>query len=97
MYYPQGRSNPPALPNLKRPAPEEEEEIPPITIKRGPDEPTVSTRPPLTRGESLPAVPFVQDRTSYKEKHPVRAPSFDTATFKPGGTHFTFYFLFVTV
>lgn len=81
-----GRSNPPTLPNLKRPAPEEEDEITPITIKRGQDEPVVpSSRPPLTRGESLPAAPFVQDRNNYKEKHPVRAPSFDTATFKPGG------------
>lgn len=81
-----GRSNPPTLPNLKRPAPEEESEIPPITTKRVSDEPVVpSTRPPLTRGESLPAVPFVQERTGFKEKHPVRAPSFDTATFKPGG------------
>lgn len=45
-------------------------------------------RPPLTRGESLPAVSlavsYVQDRT--KEKHPVRAPSFETATtFKANG------------
>ncbi|XP_024937025.1 interferon regulatory factor 2-binding protein-like B isoform X2 [Cephus cinctus] len=39
-------------------------------------------RPPLTRGDSLPAVSlavsYVQDRS--KEKLPVRAPSFDTAT-----------------
>lgn len=45
-------------------------------------------RPPLTRGDSLPAVSlavsYVQDRS--KEKHPVRAPSFETATtFKPNG------------
>lgn len=46
-------------------------------------------RPPLTRGESLPAgslavVAF--DRTFKAEpKHPIRAPSFDTATFKPNG------------
>ncbi|KAK0158779.1 hypothetical protein PV328_009733 [Microctonus aethiopoides] len=45
-------------------------------------------RPPLTRGDSLPAVSlavsYVQDRT--KEKHPVRAPSFETATtFKANG------------
>ncbi|KAG8042238.1 hypothetical protein G9C98_004872 [Cotesia typhae] len=45
-------------------------------------------RPPLTRGESLPAVSlavsYVQDRS--KEKHPVRAPSFETATtFKANG------------
>jgi hypothetical protein len=47
-----------------------------------------SVRPPLTRGDSLPAVSlavsYVQDRN--KEKHPVRAPSFETATtFKPNG------------
>lgn len=40
-------------------------------------------RPPLTRGDSLPAVSlavsYVQPDRS-KEKHPVRAPSFDTAT-----------------
>lgn len=44
-----------------------------------------SVRPPLTRGESLPAVslaaPFVTtDRTFKQEKHPIRTPSFDTAT-----------------
>ncbi|XP_023289821.1 interferon regulatory factor 2-binding protein-like B isoform X2 [Orussus abietinus] len=47
-------------------------------------------RPPLTRGDSLPAVSlavsYVQDRS--KEKHPVRAPSFDTATtFKANGAY----------
>lgn len=45
-------------------------------------------RPPLTRGDSLPAVSlavsYVPDRN--KEKHPVRAPSFETATtFKANG------------
>lgn len=48
-------------------------------------------RPPLTRGDSLPAVSlavsYVQDRN--KEKHPVRAPSFETATtFKANGKFF---------
>lgn len=48
-------------------------------------------RPPLTRGDSLPAVSlavsYVQDRN--KEKHPVRAPSFETATtFKANGESF---------
>lgn len=46
-------------------------------------------RPPLTRGESLPAVslaaPFVPDRLFKQEKHPLRTPSFDTATFKTNG------------
>ncbi|XP_067011602.1 interferon regulatory factor 2-binding protein 2 isoform X3 [Anabrus simplex] len=46
-----------------------------------------ASRPPLTRGESLPAVsinaPFIE--RSFKEKHPIRAPSFDAATFKPNG------------
>ncbi|KAG5314323.1 I2BP1 protein, partial [Acromyrmex insinuator] len=44
-------------------------------------------RPPLTRGDSLPAVSLAVsyvDRN--KEKHPVRAPSFETATtFKANG------------
>lgn len=53
-------------------------------------------RPPLTRGESLPAVSlavsYVQDRS--KEKHPVRAPSFETATtFKANG-RFLFFNIF---
>lgn len=65
------------------------------------------SRPPLTRGESLPAVslavPFVAaERTFKTEKHPIRAPSFDTATsFKPNGKSFGqnvaaifFFFLF---
>lgn len=46
-------------------------------------------RPPLTRGESLPAVslaaPFVTTERAFKqEKHPIRTPSFDTA-FKANG------------
>ncbi|XP_018333533.1 interferon regulatory factor 2-binding protein-like A isoform X2 [Agrilus planipennis] len=57
-----------------------------------------SVRPPLTRGDSLPAVSLAQpfavaaERQFKQEKHPVRTPSFDTATaFKPnvsvaGGT-----------
>lgn len=51
-----------------------------------------SVRPPLTRGESLPAVslaqPFVvsTERTFKQEKHPIRTASFDTGTaFKPNG------------
>jgi interferon regulatory factor 2-binding protein len=45
-------------------------------------------RPPLQRGESLPAVslavPYIE-RTYKQDKHPIRAPSFDTATaFKTG-------------
>ncbi|KAF4523136.1 hypothetical protein B566_EDAN003151 [Ephemera danica] len=55
-----------------------------------PEQQVEHARPPLTRGESLPAValaaPYLE-RPSYKDKHqPVqRAPSFDTATsFKPG-------------
>ncbi|CAG9819836.1 unnamed protein product [Phaedon cochleariae] len=49
-----------------------------------------SVRPPLTRGESLPAVslaqPFVisTERTFKQEKHPIRTASFDAGTaFKP--------------
>lgn len=69
--------------SLKRPPADEDDhvDVPPVAVKRNPDEASISTRPPLTRGESLPAVPFVQERS----KHPVRAPSFDTATFKANG------------
>ncbi|CAH0559889.1 unnamed protein product [Brassicogethes aeneus] len=49
-----------------------------------------AVRPPLTRGDSLPAVslsqPFVvtTDRTFKQEKHPIRTASFDAGTaFKP--------------
>lgn len=70
---------------LKRPPADEDEhnEVPPVAIKRNTEEAALTTRPPLTRGESLPlpAGPFVQERS----KHPVRAPSFDTATFKAAG------------
>ncbi|XP_068907870.1 interferon regulatory factor 2-binding protein 2-B isoform X1 [Tenebrio molitor] len=52
-----------------------------------------AVRPPLTRGESLPAVslaqPFVvsTERTFKQEKHPIRTASFDTATaFKPNAS-----------
>ncbi|XP_059613831.1 interferon regulatory factor 2-binding protein 2 isoform X2 [Phlebotomus argentipes] len=81
---------PPALSvNLKRPPPDDDEHadgVPSVSVKRSPDD-VPSARPPLTRGESLPAAPFVPDRQpSFKDKHPVRAPSFDTATFKPGGS-----------
>lgn len=51
-----------------------------------------SVRPPLTRGESLPAVSLAQpfavaaERTFKQEKHPIRTSSFDTGTaFKPNG------------
>ncbi|XP_055695228.1 interferon regulatory factor 2-binding protein 2 isoform X3 [Lutzomyia longipalpis] len=81
---------PPALSvNLKRPPPDDDEHadgVPSVSVKRSPDD-VPSVRPPLTRGESLPAAPFVPDRQpTFKDKHPVRAPSFDTATFKPGGS-----------
>lgn len=82
-----GPQNMPTLSvNLKRPPPEEDEhsDVPNVAIKR-PAEEASSGRPPLTRGESLPSAPFVPDRQqSFKDKHPVRAPSFDTATFKAG-------------
>ncbi|KAJ8975463.1 hypothetical protein NQ317_000894 [Molorchus minor] len=61
------------------------------------EEHTNTVRPPLTRGESLPAVslaqPFVisTERTFKQEKHPIRTASFDAGTaFKPSGT---IYFL----
>lgn len=51
-----------------------------------------AVRPPLTRGESLPAVSLAQpfavaaERSFKQEKYPIRTPSFDTATaFKPNG------------
>jgi len=52
------------------------------------EEHTSTSRPPLTRGESLPAAvshttPFIESR--FKDKHPIRAPSFDAATYKPNG------------
>lgn len=62
--------------NLKRPPPDDEpEEAASAQMKRAAED----NRPPLTRGDSLPAVvPFAPDRQqSFKEKHPVRAPSFD--------------------
>ncbi|KAL9882603.1 probable E3 ubiquitin-protein ligase IRF2BPL isoform X1 [Glossina fuscipes] len=76
--------------NLKRPPSEEDDHghtdgSGPSGIKRSAiDDPT--QRPPLTRGESLPAaVSFVSERSSgLRDKHqPVRAPSFDASTFKP--------------
>lgn len=89
-HIPPHNSRPSSLPpsslSMKRPSEEEEhhqsgENAPKRMV---PDE---HSRPPLTRGDSLPAgsmgVPFV-DR-SFKDKHPMRAPSFDTATsFKQG-------------
>jgi len=48
-------------------------------------------RPPLQRGESLPAVslavPYIE-RSYKQDKHPIRAPSFDTATSFKTGKHF---------
>lgn len=60
--------------HLKRPPPDDEPDPEPASqMKRADD-----NRPPLTRGDSLPAVPFTPERqTSFKDKHPVRAPSFD--------------------
>lgn len=61
--------------HLKRPPPDDEgpDNEPATQMKRADD-----NRPPLQRGDSLPAVPFIPDRPqSFKDKHPVRAPSFD--------------------
>jgi interferon regulatory factor 2-binding protein len=69
------RSTAPTTVSLKRPPPDDEpEEAAASQMKR-----TADDRPPLTRGDSLPAaVPFAPERqTSFKDKHPVRAPSFD--------------------
>lgn len=95
---------PPALSvNLKRPPSEEDDhahdgsgggagssQTGPPGMKRSAMEDPSGSRPPLTRGESLPAaVSFVSERQpvgGMRDKHqPVRAPSFDTSTFKPGG------------
>ncbi|XP_001601366.3 interferon regulatory factor 2-binding protein-like B [Nasonia vitripennis] len=48
-----------------------------------------TVRPPLTRGESLPAVSLAVSYVDRgKEKHPIRAPSFETATtFKANGAY----------
>lgn len=48
------------------------------------------SRPPLTRGDSLPAVSmgnttFAPDRVFKQEKHPLRTPSFDASSFKSNG------------
>lgn len=67
---------------LKRPA-EDEEQPEGGSSKRILSED--QARPPLSRGDSLPTAPFGGDRQpSFKDKHPIRAPSFDTATFKAG-------------
>ncbi|XP_034484871.1 probable E3 ubiquitin-protein ligase IRF2BPL isoform X1 [Drosophila innubila] len=59
----------------------------PSSVKRSAlDDPT-GVRPPLTRGESLPApVSYVPERQlNLRDKQqPVRAPSFDASTFKAG-------------
>lgn len=49
-------------------------------------------RPPLTRGESLPAVSLAVSYVDrVKDKHPIRAPSFETATtFKANGKCISF-------
>lgn len=51
-------------------------------------------RPPLTRGESLPAVSLAVSYVDrVKDKHPIRAPSFETATtFKANGKSRLLYF-----
>ncbi|XP_031626352.1 interferon regulatory factor 2-binding protein-like B isoform X2 [Contarinia nasturtii] len=67
---------------LKRPSEDDEQES--GSSKRIMSEDQV--RPPLSRGDSLPT-PFGGDRQpNFKDKHPIRAPSFDTATFKASKT-----------
>lgn len=69
--------------NLKRPSSDDDINDENLAVKRTPLE---DNRPPLTRGESLPATSFPPERQNFKEKHPSvsRAPSFDAA-FKSGG------------
>lgn len=58
------------------------------------------SRPPLTRGESLPAVslaaPFAPDRVFKQEKHPMRTPSFDASSFKTNGKFLSATFISYT-
>lgn len=77
---------------MKRPADDEEQDgASGSSAKRILPEDQV--RPPLSRGDSLPAVPFVPERPpNFKDKHPIRAPSFDTATFK-AGSECTFFLI----
>lgn len=74
---------------MKRPAADDEEhnnDGPGGSAKRILPEDQV--RPPLNRGDSLPTVPFPPDRQpNFKDKHPIRAPSFDTATYKAGSEY----------
>lgn len=80
---PTNRSAGPLL-ALKRPTGDEDELVEQPAIKKNLED-LNSSRPTLTRGESLPAVPFTQERNSLKEKQPLRTNSFDAATFKSGG------------
>lgn len=60
----------------------------PSSVKRSAMDDPNGVRPPLTRGESLPAaVSYVPERQlNLRDKQqPVRAPSFDASTFKAGG------------
>lgn len=73
--------------NLKRPPTDDDEHNDGPQMKRSAEE----NRPPLQRGESLPAAPFAPERQqSFKDKHPVRAPSFDGA-FKSGAGKLKIY------
>lgn len=87
---------PPSLSvNLKRPSPDDDEHNDIQNsggVKRTAEE-LSGSRPSLTRGESLPTVPFVPERQpNFKDKHSVRTPSFETSAFKPGGK-FSYFFL----
>ncbi|XP_041450467.1 loricrin [Drosophila obscura] len=98
-----GPTLPPALSvNLKRPSSEDVDDqqqphgphavVPsdaagPPGVKRSAIDDPSGVRPPLTRGESLPAaVSYVPERQlNLRDKQqPVRAPSFDASTFKAG-------------
>lgn len=82
---------------LKRPLDEDDHQAHHEPAKRLLEE---HSRPPLTRGESLPAVSlaasFAPDRVFKQEKHPLRTPSFDASSFKTNGklkTNIYIYFL----
>lgn len=73
---------------LKRPSPPDDEEQ---SESGNPKRimPEDQARPPLSRGDSLPTAPFGggDRQPNFKDKHPIRAPSFDTATFKAGSKY----------
>lgn len=77
---------------LKRPLDDDDHQTHHEPAKRLLDE---HSRPPLTRGDSLPAVSlaasFAPERVFKQEKHPLRTPSFDGTSFKSNGESMFMY------